>query len=80
MSKTMLSKKTIVKCNDWHTAYKVAVCFGKATGLPVRIKKLSTGKRVVVTDRIMWENEGAPQYRLHMPKKPRPFGRNILWY
>ena len=80
MRNTMLVKKVLVKCNDWHTAWKVAVCFGKATGLPVRIKRLPTGKRVVVTDRILWENEGSPQYRMGMPKTPRPFGRNILWY
>lgn len=80
MSKTMLSKHVVVKTNDWHTAYKCARVFGGATGLPVRIKRLPTGKRIVVTDRILWENDGCPQYRLYMPKTKRILSREIFWY
>lgn len=80
MTRSLLSKKTVAKTNNWYTAHKVAVTFGKSTGLPVRIKKLKNGKRVVVTDRILWENEGSPSYRANMPKKRAILGRNVMWF
>lgn len=79
MSRFILCKKAIAKTNDEYTAMKIAKRCGKAWGVPVGVRRTSKGKYVAITDKILWEQIGAPQYHINMPVTRPRLGREIVW-